>query len=388
MRTVLAIAGSELRRFLADKSNIFFVFIFPLLLVFVIGSQFGGAGSTTGRVVVTGPDSPLHTAMVNQLETAGIEVSSAAGADQLREAVARGEADVGVLIPQAADAAYQDGGQVALEMVTGSSAQAPAVVQIVNTAADGVQLAAGQIAALEVTGASPEEIRAALEATDLEPAQVVVQREDGLSEAFAGLSGMFDLGASSQLLLFVFLTTLTASVTLIQARRNGVITRMMAAPVSAGQAISGLALGRLAVALFQGLYIIVATRLIFGVDWGNLWVVLVLLTVFGLIGAGGAVIIGSVIDNEGAAVGISVGGGLVLGAIGGAMVPLEIFPETLRQVAKVTPHAWAYEAFAEIQRRGGGLLEIAPQLGVLALMAVLVLGIGSMLLRRSLARAM
>ena len=33
MRTALAIAGVELRRFLRDRSNIFFVFIFPLLLV-------------------------------------------------------------------------------------------------------------------------------------------------------------------------------------------------------------------------------------------------------------------------------------------------------------------------------------------------------------------
>lgn len=60
------------------------------------------------------------------------------------------------------------------------------------------------------------------------------------------------------------------------------------------------------------------------------------------------------------------------------MLPLELFPDSVRRVANVTPHAWAYDAFAEIQRRGGTLVDVRPQLGVLAAWS----------LRRSLARAM
>ena len=63
MRAVLTITGAELRRFLRDRSNIFFVFIFPLLLVVVIGSQFGSS-STTGRISVAGEDGPLRQAIV------------------------------------------------------------------------------------------------------------------------------------------------------------------------------------------------------------------------------------------------------------------------------------------------------------------------------------
>ena len=36
MRPVLAIVAAELRRFLRDRSNLFFVFIFPLVLVLVL----------------------------------------------------------------------------------------------------------------------------------------------------------------------------------------------------------------------------------------------------------------------------------------------------------------------------------------------------------------
>lgn len=67
LRSVPAIAGVELRRFLRDRSNIFFVFIFPLALVFVLGSQFGGDGPS-GRVAIAGADGELRAAVVERLE--------------------------------------------------------------------------------------------------------------------------------------------------------------------------------------------------------------------------------------------------------------------------------------------------------------------------------
>ena len=77
------------------------------------------------------------------------------------------------------------------------------------------------------------------------------------------------------------------------------------------------------------------------------------------------VLFGSLVDNEGAASGIGVGLGLVMAGLGGGMVPLELFSDTLRTVSKLTPHSWAYEAFAEIQRHNGTLVDILPQLAAL-----------------------
>lgn len=69
-------------------------------------------------------------------------------------------------------------------------------------------------------------------------------------------------------------------------------------------------------------------------------------------------------------------------------VPPELFPETLRTVSYITPHRYAYDAFAEIQRHEGTLGDILPQLGVLAAMAAALLLLGSWLLRRSLNRSL
>lgn len=98
--------------------------------------------------------------------------------------------------------------------------------------------------------------------------------------------------------------------------------------------------------------------------------------------------VGSVMDNDAAASGVGVGGGLVLGGLGGCMVPPEFFSETLSAISFATPHRWAYEALASIQRHDGTLGDVLPELGVLALMAAGLLALGAWLLRRSLSRAL
>lgn len=383
MKAVRAIAGVELRRFLRDRSNIFFVFIFPLLLVLVIGVQFGG--DNDGRVAVAGGDSTLRSALVAALEDQGVAVSFA-GAGTVGEQVARGRTDVGVFLTAAATAAYDAGTDLEIEVITGSQQGAQATTQRVRTAAARIVGERGQVAALTAQGISQPQADAALTAASarLTAPRLAVVDVDEVAQEFEGL-GQFDQGAMAETLLFVFLASLAGSATLIQARRQGVLRRTLAAPVSAGQAILGQVMGRFAIAAFQGAYIMVATMTLFGVSWGNVWLALLVLAVFSMVAAGAAMLIGSLLDNDGAASSVGVGAGLVLAALGGCMLPLELFPDTLRTVAHVTPHAWAYEALAEVQRHSAG---IAPQLAVLAAMAGGLVALGAWALRRSMTRAM
>ncbi|WP_029662888.1 ABC transporter permease [Cellulomonas sp. KRMCY2] len=385
MRAVLAIAAVELRRFLKDRSNIFFTFIFPLLLVLLIGSQFGG--SSRGQVAVAGPDSALRTAVTTALVADGLDVT---GTDEggVREQVARGRSDVGILIPVDAAAAFEDHTDLRLDVIPSSQAGSQAVAQRVRTALGGVVTEQGQLAALAAAGVEESPARSALLAAagSATPPRLAVADVDEVSQEFAGL-GQFGVSAAPQLLLFVFLISLAGSESLIRARRSGVMSRTLAAPVSTTQAIAGQGLGRLAIATFQGGYIMAATALLFDVDWGNLALSLLVMVVFALVAAGAAMVVGSVMDNDSAAVGVGIGLGLVLAALGGSMLPLELFPDSLRTIAHVTPHAWAYEAFAEIQRHEATLADILPQLGVLAGYASVLLLAGAWLLRRSLARA-
>ena len=382
MRPVLALAVLELRRFLADRFNLFFVFVLPLMLVAVLGVQ--SVASPSPRVALSTATASsdaddLLSRLTTQLEGAALEVTAYPDRDELDEAVGEGAADLGVVV-RGVDT-------IELELVS-VGGPPPGVTQVVRAAADEVAVEQGRVETLVAAGLTPDEAEEATEGpAGREPVEVDVQRDDALGEAFDGASG-FELGASGQLLLFVFLNTLGAASALIQARRSGAVRRGLAAPVTSGQTVLGLALGRLVIALFQAAWIIGMSSLLFGVRWGSLPSVLVVVTLFGLIASGSAMVVGTLMDAEGPASGVAVGAGLVLAALGGCMVPLEVFTDGLRRVAMVTPHAWAYEALAEIQRRDGGVLDVLPQLGVLAAMALAVVGLGAVLLRRSLERTL
>jgi len=97
-------------------------------------------------------------------------------------------------------------------------------------------------------------------------------------------------------------------------------------------------------------------------------------------------LMGSLLHNDQQASGLGVLLALGLGALGGAMVPIEIFPDGMQTVAKLTPHAWAIDAFAELVRRDGTIVDILPQLGVLTGFAAVLLLIAAWRLHKALIR--
>lgn len=76
---------------------------------------------------------------------------------------------------------------------------------------------------------------------------------DPAGGAYAGTESRFEGGASTQLLLFIFLTSLSGAVWLIETRRLGIARRMLFTPTSTRTILGGQVLGRLAIALVQAL---------------------------------------------------------------------------------------------------------------------------------------
>jgi ABC-2 type transport system permease protein len=55
-------------------------------------------------------------------------------------------------------------------------------------------------------------------------------------------------------------------------------------------------------------------------------------------------------------------------------------------VAHITPHAWAIDGYAELVRRGGTVIDILPELGVLVLYASVLLALATWRLRVAITR--
>jgi ABC-2 type transport system permease protein len=131
--------------------------------------------------------------------------------------------------------------------------------------------------------------------------------------------------------------------------------------------------------------IILGSALLFGVKWGAPAGVAAVVAVFAVTASGFGILVGTIFRNEQQAMGVSLLLGLGLGALGGCMVPLEVFSSTMRRVAHLTPQAWANDAFAKLVGHGATIGGILPQLVILAAYAVGVLTLASWRLRRVLA---
>jgi ABC-2 type transport system permease protein len=380
----LWIATANLRRMFRVRTNIFFVFVFPMILILILGATFGG--SFTPRLgVVTQGSGPLTAALVRQLErTPHLRVVSVSDPGTLLTQVERGNLESGLVIPAGYDPAIRAGHGVTLRYMARPDQSSQQLGETVRgaIAKQATLLGAARFAVTEHSAAS---FGAGLaEAGRISPAvpPVSVTQTTAGAALFPNTLGQFDEGAWTELLLFVFLIALTGAVALIETRRLGLSRRMLATPTSPATVIAGETLGRLLISVIQAAVIIFGSALLFGVNWGQPLGVAAVVILFALVGAGAGIFLGTLFRNEQQAVGISLLLGLGLGALGGCMVPLEVFSPTMRRVAHITPQAWGNDAFSRLVGHGASIAGILPQLGVLAAYAVVLLALAAWRLRR------
>ena len=391
MSKVLAIASTSVRRLLRDRSNIFFVFIMPMMLILVLGAAFGGSWDPRVGVVVLG-EGELADDLVSRVEsTKGIVVSQKDDRDSTVLAIERGQLEAGLIIPEGYDESLAAGKPVTVEFIAKTDESSQALRNTIESAVtdQGAILRAAAFA--EAKGAGDFEATYELaEEISAESEELVVATSRRGEPFPLDTLGTFDLGAYSMLLLFIFLTSLNGSATLIQSRQLGVSRRMLATPTSISTILFGEATGRLSIAMVQGLLIMLGSSLAFGVDWGDTVGAVAIFVLFSLGAAGAGMLMGAVFKNDQQAGGVGVMLGIGLAALGGAMVPLtimKIFSPTLYWVAHITPHAWGIEAFEELILRNGTIVDIWQELAVLAGFAIVMFALGVWRLRVTLTRA-
>ena len=348
-----------------DRSNYFFVFILPLGIIVILGSLFGSGFEPSIGLVA--PSTGLEALLAERIDAVPeFDVVRYDTVDELRRSVERSNVQAGVVIPPETGELLASGSDGRIGFIARPDSVGPQLQAMVTAV---VTRFSSQVVAARIAGGDLEAgvVEASLRSADLAPIEV---RVTTTGEAlFPSTLGQFDLGAASQLVLFMFLTGLTGSAALIQSRQLGVSRRMLSTPTSSRTIVIGEALGRFGVVLVQGLYIIAVTLVAFGVNWGDPLGAAAIMALFGLTAAGAAMLMGSVFRNDQQAGGVGVMLGLGLAALGGAMVPVEVMPASMQQVARGTPHAWALDGFAVLVRQNGSVTDILPQLGVLAAFA-------------------
>ena len=183
--------------------------------------------------------------------------------------------------------------------------------------------------------------------------------------------------SAGQLITWVFIPLFGISALFAYERQQGTLRRLLTTPSRKSTFLLGTISGQVAVALVQMLLLVGFGILVMKLTWGRDPLALfVILFAAALSAAAFGTTMGTFIKTEGQANGLSIMFGMVFAMMGGCWYPLELFPPAIQTVVKILPTTWAMQGLLDLVLRGGGLVDILPEAGVLLGFAVIFFSVG------------
>jgi len=188
--------------------------------------------------------------------------------------------------------------------------------------------------------------------------------------------------SAGQLITWVFIPLFGISVLFASERQGGTLRRLLTTPSRKATFLLGTISGQVVMALIQMFLLVGFGIFAMKLDWGREPLALfVLLISSALAAAAFGTTLGTFIKSAGQASGLSIMFGMVFAMMGGCMYPLDLFPPAIQNAVRVLPTTWAMEGMLDLGLRGGGLIDILPEAGVLLGFAVLFFSVGVMRFR-------
>lgn len=386
MQKIWSIARLQLRLILGSKAALVVFIGLPLFMTALFGVIMQNAGGQEGQgqrfpVAVVDKDGSLASqALVAALgQEPLLRVSAAAEAD-LPKLMADRKIQSAVVIPAGFQAAVLSASspEVALIAPPGGNPQVAVTPAVQRQAARvGSDLAmARKSAGTDAPDALKQAYAKVVAAREKSGAGVSIepiQKADTGKRSYAPGAGEQALGFT---VMFVMMMVFNATGVVLQERQAGTWGRILTAPTSRVSLLAGYLISFFLAGMMQFGTLILATRLLFGVDWGPLLPLTAIASAFVLCSAGlGLFVAGLVRTAEQQRV---VGTILVAATsmLGGVYWPLEFVGPVMRRIGYLTPQAWAMDGFREVLLRGGSWAGLAWPLAVLAGLTVIFLGAG------------
>ncbi len=393
-----------------DRAALAMTFLLPALFFVIFAMIFASATGEQLRLKLAVADE-LESEVSQRLlaglalEPALLPVGTDLGAEEVRDLVRRGTADVGLIVRADAEPLGSVGGfgpapllivsdparGVAVQMLAGQVQKAyfaalpdVALASVVHLLEDQfVELSPEQNAELEV-GFS--ELRDDAEASLREGEQTawgfqdLFEREDVTGQAASENHVAYYAGAVA--VLFLLFSSVHGAISLIEESESGVVDRILAGRARVGVLVNG----KFAFLMLQGFVQITVIFLIawlgYGVDLpGHLGPWSITTLVASAAAAGLALTVVTACRTRRQAQTISNVLILVLSALGGSMVPRFFMPPALQKLGWITPNTWALEAYTGVFWRNESWTQLVAPWTALA-----VAGILGLLAARRLAR--
>lgn len=188
---------------------------------------------------------------------------------------------------------------------------------------------------------------------------------------FGGGGG--DYAVPAMTVLFAFFLTGFVGYQIFAEHRWNTWERLRASQARNAEIMIGKMLPALGLAAVQQTFLFGAGIVLFGMQVrGSLVGVLAIVASLSLCLVGLGVLLAAILKNEQQLNAIANLGAMVLGGLGGALVPLSALPDWARTVAPATPQYWAIRGFRDLILEGKGLdAAVLPVIVLLGITAIL-----------------
>jgi ABC-type multidrug transport system permease subunit len=207
------------------------------------------------------------------------------------------------------------------------------------------------------------------------------QPAEGMN-AFSRGAARYQVLVPAYTVMFAFFLVMNVGWIFVTERRQGTLKRLRAAPVTRGQVLLGKLLPCFALSVGQGIFLLLAGRLVFGMRFGpDSWtlaqqllclVPVVLCTSLAAMGL--ALLVAALAKTE---MQVALYGAvpvLILALIGGCVLPREMMPEQAQMFTFLAPQGWALDAYRELLGPDGSYI---PNLVIVRHACYALIGFGA-----------
>jgi len=424
LRNALFISLKDVRRAYRDPAGLAMMLLAPLVLTLLLGAAFGGEGElslTPVPVVLVDEDGGESArSLVAGLEATGgeglLELAPADTREQAEAAIAGGDATAAIIIPEGFSEAFSGGWSLGGASVQVELLQDPAsssgprlvagVLQQLISSFNGAW-AAGAAAAVDAgvpgTDAMPEadggfpaepagdlaaaqdaaeaavhrfrELQAGIQSPEIESRSPRIGGADATEVSVTGavLAGM--------MVFFMLIAGANGARSILEEDQAGTLARLFTTPTARAVVLGGKFLSAFLSVLLQAAILVIAGRLLFGIDWGAPVAVLLLILMGALVSAGLGVMLNSFVRTPSQAGAIASGVVVLLALVGGNFTGTLSAGGAFDVLRRLTPNGWLLEAW-DLTMRGAPLAELMLPLLAVAGFSLLFFLVGTWSFRR------
>ena len=353
---IFALTRAYVKRFMRDKTAMFFTFLFPLLFLFVFGSLNSGNNDISFDVaLINKADSSFATEFTKELSSSEVFTvdESIAGLDDAREKMGRGEIDGIIELPKDFGQVSEQGrpfGSVITYYEEANPQSGQTIAAVMEDVLAGVNKQLGQ----------PEP------PFTVELKSTATANLSAFDYVFAGLLGFTILSLG----IFGFANQMPAE------KHTGSYRRLRAAPIKASQLIFANSLYYLMIGVVSLALMFVVAFLVFDFNMRGDWLNLIAILILGIVlMLGFGLAIGGWAKNENQSAPLTNIVSFPMMFLSGVFFPRFLMPEWLQGITSYLPLTPVIDSLRMVMTEGKTLLDLGPELAIIGVWTVLIYAI-------------